>query len=232
MDKHQTPGQIDFSSVLAAAVHDMKNSLCLLRQTIEQLARTVDPTNQKATAHLANAHYEAARLNTGLVQLLSLYRAEMENLPINVDEWFIEDVVEELISNNEVYIAHKNIAVTVDVEPHLSWFMDGDLVTLLLNDMLVNATRYASSEIRLHIYVDAGLLVIEIEDDGPGYPKNMLDATQIAMPEYDISKGRTGLGVFFARLIATAHSHGDKHGEIVLANGGSLGGSVFTLKLP
>ena len=36
---------IDFSTVLAAAVHDMKNSLCLLRQTIEDLTKAMPPEN-------------------------------------------------------------------------------------------------------------------------------------------------------------------------------------------
>jgi len=40
------------------------------------------------------------------------------------------------------------------------------------------------------------------------------------------------LGLFFAKLIANAHSQGDKVGSIALSNGGSLGGSVFEVKIP
>lgn len=223
---------IDFSTVLAAAVHDMKNSLCLLRQTIEDLSAAVPRDNIDANEHLATAHYESARLNTGLVQLLSLYRAEMENLPINVDECFIEDLVDELLANNEQYINHKKMELKVEQEADLVWYLDSDLIHLLLNDMLVNATRYSKSKILLKTYREEGFLVLKVEDDGPGYPEAMLKATTVNMLDFDISQGRTGLGLFFARLIAEAHSNGERKGIISLSNGGSLGGSVFTLKLP
>jgi signal transduction histidine kinase len=223
---------IDFSTVLGAAVHDMKNSLGLLRQTIEELSKTISQENSKAKVFLAIAHYESARLNTGVVQLLSLYRAELENLPINVDECFVEVLLEELVANNESYIQHKNKRLTVEQEDGLSWFIDADLVQLLLNDMLVNATRYSENAISLKCFKADGFLVFEIEDDGPGYPDNMLQATKSEMPDFDISQGRTGLGLFFARMIALAHSNANRLGIIELENNGSLGGSVFRLKLP
>jgi K+-sensing histidine kinase KdpD len=223
---------IDFSTVLAAAVHDMKNSLGLLRQTIEDLSKAIPQENTKANAFLAIAHYESARLNTGLVQLLSLYRAELENLPINVDDCFIEDIIEELVANNESYILHKNKRLTIKQEQGLNWFIDTDLIHLLLNDMLVNATRYSENQILLSCYTKNGFLIFEIEDDGPGYPDRMLEATKIDMQDFDISQGRTGLGLFFARMIAHAHSNGSRLGAIELENNGSLGGSVFRLKLP
>lgn len=223
---------IDFSTVLAAAVHDMKNSLCLLRQTIEDLTKAMPTGNAEANEHLATAHYEAARLNTGLVQLLSLYRAEMENLPINVDECFVEDIVEELKANNKNYILHKKMHLEVELQDDINWYLDSDLIHLLLNDMLVNATRYSKSKILLRVGKQNGFLIFQIEDDGPGYPDSMLKATVIDIQDFDISQGRTGLGLFFARLIAEAHSNGDNRGSISLSNGGILGGSVFTLKLP
>lgn len=223
---------IDFSTVLAAAVHDMKNSLGLLHQTIEDLSKAIPQKNTKAKEFLAIAHYESTRLNTGLVQLLSLYRAELENLPINVDECFIEDLVEELVANNESYILHKNKLLTIEQEDGLNWFIDADLIQLLLNDMLVNATRYSENEILLKCYKSDGFLVFQIEDDGPGYPDSMLQATKIDIQDFDISQGRTGLGLFFARMIALAHSNGCRPGAIELENNGSLGGSVFRLKLP
>lgn len=223
---------IDFSTVLAAAVHDMKNSLCLLTQTLEDLSHTVKTDCPEAKQCLASAHYEASRLNTGLVQLLSLYRAEMESLPLNVDEVFIEDLVEQLLSDNESYAQHKKMQLKVEQQPDLAWYLDNDLIILLLNDVLINAMRYSKQNILLSLFEKNDYLYVRVEDDGRGYPSSMLKATTINIQDFDISQGRTGLGLFFARLIAEAHTNGDRKGEIHLSNGGSLGGSVFTLKLP
>lgn len=210
----------------------MKNSLLLLQQSIENLGSKLPKDNSDAAEQLASAHYEAARLNTGLVQLLSLYRAEMENLPINVDECYVEDLIDEVLANNQNYVTHKNKTLEVQHNADVAWFMDADLINLLLNDVLVNAMRYSRTTIRLSTFVDNGWLCFRVEDDGPGYPKSMLKANAVKMQDFDISHGRTGLGLFFARLIAQAHTRGQQHGSIELANAGALGGSVFTLRLP
>jgi K+-sensing histidine kinase KdpD len=223
---------IDFATVLGSAVHDMKNSLCLLIQSIENLGHTLQDEEGQSAEHLASAHYEASRLNTGLVQLLSLYRAGLDSLPLNVDEHYIEDVVEELQASNSNYIAHKKMILKVDQQADIVWYLDSDLVSILLNDILINAMRYSDEKILLTVFTEDDYLVFRVEDDGPGYPQSMLDVNSVTMQNYDISQGRTGLGLFFARLIAQAHTSGERKGSISMANGGVLNGSVFTLKLP
>lgn len=232
MSAKNTQYSIDFSTVLASAVHDMKNSLCLLQQSIEELGKSIAPENTQAAEQLASVHYEASRLNTGLVQLLSLYRAEMGNLPISIDEHYLDDVVDELLATNQSYINHKKIELEVVLQDNLVWYLDADLINLLLNDMLINAMRYCNKKIILSVAEQDGYLVFQVTDDGPGYPSTMLQANTKKMQDFDISQGRTGLGLFFARLIAEAHTNEKRTGSILLANGGILGGSVFTLKLP
>ena len=233
MSTPQSPSStIDFSSVLAAAVHDMKNSLCLLIQSIENLADNLPRELDSAHEQVANVHYEASRLNTNLVQILSLYRSELEELPITVDECFIEDLMSDVVESNRVYTQQKNIAIETAISDGLSWYIDSELIFLLVNDALVNALRYGHSKICITAQEDNGALLIRIEDDGPGYPKSMLESSHTALSDFHVSQGRTGLGLFFARLIAAAHSQGDKEGFVRLDNGGILGGSVFEVKLP
>ena len=230
--KNNTNTPIDFAAVLGSAVHDMKNSLCLLIQSIENLTTTVSSENQLTQDYLASAHYEASRLNTGLVQLLSLYRAGLNSLPLNIDQYYIDDAVDEILATNERYLQHKNRTLQVEQQPGLVWYLDVDLICILLNDILINAMRYSEKNILLKVYKEDDYLVFMVEDDGPGYPEPMLEAVEITLQNFDIGYGRTGLGLFFARLIAKAHTNGEKQGSISLQNGGTLGGSVFTLKLP
>ena len=223
---------IDFSSVLAAAVHDMKNSLCLLIQSIESLAENLPPENSQANEKVASVHYEATRLNTNLVQILSLYRAELNQLPVTIDECFIDDLFEDVMSSVRIYMEQKNLLVTINVENDISWYLDRELIFMLINDVLINAMRYGTSQIILNAAVRDKALVITVEDDGPGYPSSMLEKSTADLAGFDLSQGRTGLGLFFARLIANAHVNNNHCGEISLHNGGTLGGSVFEVKLP
>lgn len=223
---------IAFSTVLASAVHDMKNSLSLLMHSIEDLGDSLQQANPQTRNQLAAAHYEAGRLNTGLVQLLSLYRAGLDNLPINIDAYDIEQIIDNLLTTNENYLNHKNMILEVSQPADLIWYLDADLIGILLNDVLINAMRYSQQKIHLSVFIENNQLVFKVEDDGPGYPQSMLEANDVNMQHYNIEKGRTGLGLFFARLIANAHTKHKITGKISLENGGKLGGSVFTLTLP
>jgi len=223
---------IDFASVMAVAVHDMKNSLSLLMQTIEDLSKSLPPTQDESRQQIVDLHYEANRMNTTLVQILSLYRAELDSLPLNIDECFMEDLAYELIESNKTYTKQKNITCIVDVDSELSWFTDKDLLFLLMNDVLVNAIRYGASEIKISTLVEDGYLCISVEDNGSGYPQRMLDMSDAAMESLCVSEGRTGLGLFFARMIAQTHKNKNRQGSIKLSNNSVTGGSIFKVLLP
>ncbi|MDF2642359.1 MAG: histidine kinase, partial [Pseudomonas sp.] len=44
--------------------------------------------------------------------------------------------------------------------------------------------------------------------------------------------GSTGLGLYFASHIARLHARNGVHGRIEIANGGALGGGLFSIYLP
>ena len=223
--------EIDFSTVLGASMHDMKNSLCMLLQSIDLINEKIDHDNQ-SRAELAQIHYEIARVNSNLLQLLALYKNNNKNFPLNVEEHYIDELVDELWAKNEMYIDNKQITCTCDVEEELAWFFDLDLVSNLLNDILVNALRYTKSKILITAKIVDKVLVINIYDDGNGYPDLMLNSPTDKMSSTNLINNRTGLGLYFANLIANAHETNNLRGSIELNNGGLLGGSIFTLKIP
>jgi K+-sensing histidine kinase KdpD len=218
---------IDFATVLAAAAHDMKNSLCLLIQSIDSLQQEQQQLNHNGREELSRIHYEANRLNINLLQLLSLYRIEKNQLPLQIDQHYISDIFEEIMLKNELYSEQKNIQVELQTADDLLWYFDSDLISNLLNDMFVNALRYTKSKLLLRAEKTELGLTIELHDDGPGYPEFMLDNAETLMKDLNLAAGRTGLGLFFAGLIAKAHKNHGKTGFIRLKNGGLYGG--FTL---
>ncbi len=223
---------IDFATVLASAVHDMKNSLCMLIQSIDLLQQQLAPTAQTASQELGRIHYEASRLNTNLLQLLSLYRIEKDQLPIHMDEYYLDELCEEIVIRNQLYSEQRCISVSIQCESNLCWFFDNDLISNLINDMFVNALRYSKSKLLLRAYQQDNQLRIELHDDGDGYPAEMLESNAESLGALSLAAGRTGLGLFFAHLIANAHRNQQRRGFIELSNGGEYGGAVFRLTLP
>lgn len=222
----------DFSSVIAVAIHDMKNSLSLLMQSIEQLAMQIPNDNEEAREGINSVHYEANRMNTTLVQVLSLYRSELDALPVNIDECFLIDLIEEVVESNRRYITQKELSLSIDVSEELSWYLDRELIYLMVHDVLINAIRYGCDHIHISAKEINGELLINVIDDGSGYPPNMLEMATVKLNNFCISEGRTGLGLFFARLIAQTHKNNGKSGYITLQNDAITGGSIFSLNLP
>lgn len=226
-----TQPKFDFSAVLASSAHDMKNSLCLLIQLIEDVSEQIPEGS--ATENIAKVHYEAQRINSGLIQLLTLYREQNGSLPLDIDEHHWDEVVEELLLNNEIYLEQRAITVTTDIDDSAVGHFDKDLISHLLNDVIINAMRYTADKLFITVKVnkDKGCQV-SVHDNGDGFPNNMLKQAQMPMQQLDIRQGRTGLGLYFAHLIAEAHQRNDKKGFIELKNNGHLGGGVFSLTLP
>lgn len=226
-----TPPAADFSTILSAAVHDMKNSLQLLLQSMAAISDELGDT--PAARSLADIQYEAQRLNTGLIQLLSLYRDEHTALPVNLESQLVDELLEDLVADAEFYANHYAVTVEVDVPADLSWYLDKTLVTVLLQDVLINALRYASQRVKVRAFIEQNQLHVEIRDDGPGYPAAVIERiarnTTAEEPHSLIQAGRTGLGLYFAGRIASAHQRHQQSGSIQLGNDR---GSIFTLRLP
>ena len=225
---------VDYALILTSAVHDMKNSLCLLLQSIESMSADINPSqdDRKHGAKLADLHYEVLRLNSGLIQVLSLYRNDKDQLPLNIAECFIADYFTEFCIINQLYSDSNNIAININIDTDLAWYCDHNLISYLLSDVFINALRYSKGKILVTANIVNKQLVIEIADNGAGYPDSMLQAQHDSMAELSSKQGRTGLGLYFARLIANAHIIKGKTGHISLSNGGELGGGIFTLILP
>jgi K+-sensing histidine kinase KdpD len=223
---------IDFSSVLASSVHDMKNGLCLLIQLIENLSTSMRSKAPEDALEIAKIHYEASRLNSNLLQMLAMYRVNKERLPLNVDEYYLDEVLEELIAKNQLYIDNQNIQIKFDIETDLAWYFDRDLVSNLLNDIFVNALRYTDTQILVTAKAVNEKLEIKIADDGDGYPESMLKSDFSEPFDIHLNMSKTGLGVYFAQLIAQTHEQNGITGYIKLENNTLLKGSIFTLVLP
>lgn len=224
--------EIDFATVLACSVHDMKNSLCMVIQSAELIQAEGSKLSHAAREELALLNYEANRLNSNLLQLLSLYRLDRQQLPVQIDQHYLNELFEELLLKNQYYATQRGIEVTVNAEDDLNWFFDRDLVLNILNDAIANALRYSHKRIIVSARIIDNMLQIEVADDGPGFPDFMLDNAATDMHKLDLRHGHTGLGIFFAKLIAHAHHNKNLRGGVGLQNGGELNGGNFRLSLP
>lgn len=223
--------QGDFSLVLASSVHDMKNSLGMLLTTLAEMMESYPPQDQKQAEFFATLEYEAARINSELVQLLTLYRMDEQTLVFEVDEHSVLDLIEDQIARNDTLLRVRNLVIDVDCAPELHWYFDNEMMAGVINNILVNCARYSRQRLLVSAWVEDEFLCISIADDGDGYPEFML---QGAVPPSKISyrTGSTKLGLLFAQRVMQLHKSRDRQGYLSLANQGPLGGGVLNLYLP
>lgn len=222
--------QIDFSMVLASAVHDMKNSLGMLLNSLDDLRNEQSETVAKSPK-FNTLQYEAERMHNDLVQLLGIYRLGENNLSAHIDEHFVPDFLSEHMARHTPLLEGLGIEFELDADD-VNGFFDDDLLTGVLNNTLNNALRYTREKIRLKATERDGYLVIAVEDDGDGYPESMQHTGTPDFKTLDFNTGSTSLGLFFASSVASLHTEGERTGSIRLYNGGSLGGGVFEIWLP
>lgn len=224
--------QPDFSLIIASAVHDMKNSLSMLLHSVDQMCETL-PEEWKQKHNTITVKYEAERVNSYLVQLLGLYRLQNKMLSLHIDEYFLSDILDEQVAHYQPVLNDKNCSLKIEVDVDLAWYFDREIVIGVLNNALNNASRYTKSAIEIVAAVKNNFLLIEVHDDGRGYPEELLQAAPgEILNNINFQTGSTSLGIYFAEMVTRLHKQGDRQGSIKLSNGGRLGGGVFSIFLP
>lgn len=221
-----------FTTVLASSVHDIKNSLGMLLQSLEAVVERVPPEQRPGFHELAVLQYEAARVNNSLVQLLALYKLDHQQLPLNIGYHMVGDFLQEQGLRNQNLLTLKQLNLELDVDDELAWYFDYDLIASVIDNIITNSIRYTHSRLLLRARVEDDQLIIIIADDGPGYPRAMLEQPDRYLLGISRSTGSTGLGLFFAGEIARLHRRADQHGRVELRNGQCLAGGEFRLHLP
>ena len=129
-------------------------------------------------------------------------------------------------------MSYKGIDVSVACNASLYWYFDRDLVTGVLVNALNNAYNYTTDKIHIVARIHDGMLEIRVEDNGRGYPPNLLQESITEHKGVSFSTGSTGLGFYFSSQVAGMHKNAGKNGVLAIENGGTYNGGCFVLTLP
>lgn len=224
-------GGLDFATVLASSLHDMKNSLCIFLGMLEDVVSET-PDADPRYERLVKLQYEGRRIGNDMAQLLGIYRGNNAQLSPNIAEVDVEDFLTEQVSVHEAMLDYKKIATEVVCDKGLASFFDREMVAGILNNVINNAYKFARSRLRLCGEVKDGGLLLSVMDDGPGYPDHMLADGRVGLPPVSFRSGSTGLGLYFATLVAGLHKNKGRNGYVIITNNGIDGGGSFSVWLP
>ena len=227
--------KLDISTFLLSSIHDMKNSLGMMSAYLEEAlnepgraAGDDTPARRKTTQAL----YEAQRVNNHLIQLLALYKIDQSFYPFDPQDQPLADLAREALARAQPLADSKGVNLDFDCPEDLYGWLDYELVFGVIVQALHNALHYTRSQVFLSAFASGDGVLVRIEDDGPGFPDFLLEQGNASQRGISFETGSTGLGLYFADVVARLHKAGGRSGRIFLANGGRFGGGSFSLELP
>ncbi len=223
---------MEFATVLASSVHDMKNSLSMLLGTLDDITGRCGGADCASSKKFAQLRYEGQRVNNHLIQLLAIYKIENSMYSPLIAEHSLLDFLEESALQSEALLSPRGIAIEYDCDADLCASFDWELVAGVVNNVVNNAYRYSRDRIRLSAGQVEGFVVMSIEDNGNGYPQYMLCEHSGQLSGVSFTSGSTGLGLYFSSLVAKMHKNKGRQGYISCSNDGLDGGGKFSIFLP
>lgn len=222
----------DITAFLASSIHDMKNSISVLINFMEDQLADIELQDSPALRKMPPMLYEVKRVNSNLIQLLTIYKVGSTVYPFDLTENSLGEFMEEVLSQSKHLLDYQNIQMEYEFDPDLYWYFDRELVSGVISHALNNSAHYTKDKLRLSAkQTDAGL-EFHIEDNGQGYPPSVLETGHAIEQGVNFSTGSTGLGLYFSSMVAKMHKNQGKIGSITLKNGGAYGGGCFILRLP
>ncbi len=221
---------LDFPSLVASAAHDMKNSLNLLLGSLREMGENCDSACQAFT-HIKQMQHEASRVSHNLIQLLGIYKIDRKQFSINITDNAVYEFLNEAIAGHSHILSFSGITVNAECPDDLYWFFDRDLVAGIIHNVFNNAINLHITEMTIRASEQDGFLVISVEDNGEGYPEEMLQAGRDERKGINLTTGSTGLGLYFASMAVKLHKNRGRQGRLRIHNTAASGGCL-TLMLP
>jgi hypothetical protein len=209
------------------ASHELRNPIAVLRGEIElALSATDDPTEVERSLRAALG--EAERLSRLAEDLLLLARERAGSLVLRQEPI---DLVN--LATTEAGRLEPVLGLRIRVSGHPAVVHgDTDRLGQLLANLAHNSAAAGATTVRVHVTADETSAMLEITDDGPGFPPHVQDSAFERFVRGDHARSPdgasgAGLGLSIVRAVAAAHG-----GTVQARNNEPHGGAVVTVRLP
>jgi two-component system, OmpR family, sensor histidine kinase ChvG len=226
----------------ADVAHEIKNPLTSLRSAVETAARVDDPQKQRKL--LAVVLEDVQRLDRLITDISDASRLDAELSRVELEPVLIGPMLETLVDVHQ--------ATADERAPRLSLTLPGpvgtpagDLAVLgiegrlvqVFRNLIANAISFSppGAALRIAALRQGTVVVITIEDEGPGIPEGKLEAIferfYTERPVGEKFGTHSGLGLSISKQIVEAH-RGSIRAENRRGPSGAVIGARFTVCLP
>lgn len=210
---------------LHAMAHELRTPIARLRFALSILDES--KTKQEYCDYRKDIDHDIEELESLINLSLGLFKMQQNGVVLNRELVSLYEWGEELCNNIESF-KPENFELTYSAHDSVA-NIDSKIIALAITNLLLNAFKYASSRVQLTISQENGITRIEVDDDGPGIPKESREKVFVPFSRLDNSRTKTtgghGLGLAYVKLIAELHC-----GSVRVTDS-TLGGCKFILSL-
>ena len=210
----------------AAAAHSLGTPLSTILLTAKELQKEFGD-NEKIKKDLDLLVIQSSRCRNILKKL---------SLNPNIKDEFIDsevslyDYIFEIVKSYEEYSKKKFIINSEEFKNPINTYKSSEIVYGLRN-FIGNANKFSNEKIEIFLKSNRRNTEIIIRDDGPGFPKDLIDKHKLGEPyirsvdEAHISKYGLGLGTFIAKTLLEKN-----FANIIFKNSKKKGGAEVIIK--
>jgi signal transduction histidine kinase len=211
------------------ASHELRTPISIARGELELARLQTDAgTDPEIVAGLDSALEEIDRLDHLAVSLLVLARSRSAGPPPQT-AFDVGDVARRAVDTATSVDGARPVPIAVEVSGDAVMRGDPAAIERAVRNLVENALRYARHRITVSIHDDGSAAVIEVRDDGPGFPPAWLEHGVGRFAAADSPQAHDGAGLGLAIVDAIAGSHGGTV-EIGPVPGGD--GAAVRLRMP
>jgi signal transduction histidine kinase len=221
------------SQFLANMSHELRTPLnAILGYTELILDNIYGDTPDKMREVLDRTQRNGRHLLGLINDVLDLSKIEAGQLNLSLADYSLKDVVQNVYTAVEALAKEKQIALKVEVAPHLpAAHGDERKLTQVLLNLVGNAIKFTDTgEVAIKAFAANGSFMVAVRDTGPGIAEpeqaKIFEEFQQADSSITKKKGGTGLGLAIAKRIV------ELHGGRIWVESSPGQGSTFSFTLP
>jgi heavy metal sensor kinase len=191
---------------VADASHELRTPLSILKTELELADRRERSADDLRRA-VHSAREEVDRLSRLAEDLLVIARSDQGRLPIKRERVEPGQVLERVQDRFARRADEDERKIVVDAPPGQTADLDPFLIEQALDNLVDNALRHGEGEVRLSARRRDGSVVLEVSDEGPGFPPSFEAQAfeRFTRPDGGRTGGGAGLGLAIVRAVAAAH---------------------------
>lgn len=224
IEEHKTQRLSAIGELSARIAHDLRNPLSVITNTLE-IIKIQNPSLKETNQEKFDRIERAVKRMTHQIEEVMEYVVPR---PLDLQKTSLLDIVKSAVLNvktneTEIHLPKNDLSVVCDAEK----------LEIVFTNLLLNATQAMNNCGKIFLRIKESMTnndpnkdfaTVEIEDTGPGIPKNLL--TKIFDPLFTTRQIGTGLGLVSCKNIV------EKHGGYIDIKTKVDHGTIFIINIP